>query len=128
MQSCIIRLGLFGLFPSIYPSITIPVAASLLLACVRFISFVSFLLFVSGIFPVQSLPALLRLLYVVSSCFSVFFSTITLQKLQVILYHFYVMILDPEPYSITFHIVVLSSVSSKFCLIYFSVIRSSMIN
>src|SRR6218665_314652 len=86
--SCIIRLGLFGLFSSIYPSITVPIAASLLLACVRSISFISFLLFVSGIFPLQSLTALLRLLYVVSSCFSVLLTTITLQKLQVILYHF----------------------------------------
>src|SRR6218665_1898017 len=72
--------------PFFLNSITVPIAVSLFLACVRSISFVSFLLFVTGIFPLQSLPALLRLLYVVSSCFSVFFSTITLQKLQVILY------------------------------------------
>src|SRR6218665_404992 len=82
----IICLGFFVLFPSIFPSITIPMAVSLLLACVRSISFVCFLLFVSGIFPLQLLPALLRFLYVLSSCFSVFFSTIALQKLQVILY------------------------------------------
>src|SRR6218665_2462766 len=72
--------------PFFLNSITVPIAVSLFLACVRSIFFVSFLLFVAGIFPLQSLPALLRLLYVVSSCFSVFFSTITLQKLQVILY------------------------------------------
>jgi len=59
---------------------------ALLLACVRSISFVSFLLFVTGIFPLQLLPAFLRFLYVLASCFSVFFSTIALQKFQVILY------------------------------------------
>src|SRR6218665_4192597 len=39
----------------------------------------------------------------------------------------YFMILDSEPYSTTLHIV-LSSVSSEFCLVYFSVILSSLRN
>src|SRR6218665_2515532 len=59
----IICLGFFALFPSIFPSITVAIAVSLLLACVRSIFFVSFLLFVTGIFPLQSLPALLCFLY-----------------------------------------------------------------
>src|SRR6218665_226708 len=39
----------------------------------------------------------------------------------------YFMIFDSEPYSTTLHIV-LSSVSSEFCLVYFSVILSSLRN
>src|SRR6218665_1482567 len=86
IQSSIICLGFFALFHSIFRSISVPIAVSLLLACVRYIPFVSFLLFVTGIFPLQSLPALLCFLYVLARCFSVFFSTIALQKFQVILY------------------------------------------
>src|SRR6218665_2546365 len=77
-QSSIICLCFFVLFPSIFPSITVPIAVSLLLACVRSIFFVCFLLFVSGIFPLQQLPALLCFLHVLSTCFSVFFYTIAL--------------------------------------------------
>src|SRR6218665_2314360 len=110
-----------------FPSIIVPIAVSLLLACVRSISFVCFLLFVSGIFPLQSLPALLRFLYVLSSCFSVFISTIALQKLQVILYPLISLsstLPAQHSTSLFYHPFLQNSVT----VVYFSVILSSVRN
>src|SRR6218665_2071837 len=67
IQSSIICLSLsFVFLPSTFPYITVPIAVSLLLVCVSSVYFVVFLLCASGIFLLQSSPALLRLLYVLS--------------------------------------------------------------
>src|SRR6218665_1158483 len=61
-------------------------AVSLLLACVRSISFCLFLIVCIRDLSSPIIASTFCFLYVLSSCFSVFFSTIALQKLQVILY------------------------------------------
>src|SRR6218665_353569 len=127
IQSSIICLGFFALFPPIFPSITVPIAVSLLLACVQSISFVSFLLFVCNRNLSSPIIASTASFPICSG--QLFFCILLYDSTSKVSSHFvssYFTILDFEPYSTTLHIVVLSSVSSEFCIVYFSVILSSL--
>src|SRR6218665_3563889 len=95
----------------------VPIAASLSLACSIDLSplSVSYCLY-QGSFLSNHCQHFFVSYYVLSNCFSVlpicYYITSKTSS------HFvssYFMILDPAPYSTTFHIVVLSSVSLEFC-------------
>src|SRR6218665_147375 len=111
-----IRLGFFVLFRSIFPSITVPVYSSesplsvcpiyllclFLIVCIRDLS--SPIIASTSSFPICSVQ--------------LFFCILLNDNTSKASSHFvssYFMILDPEPYSTTLHIVVLSSASSEFC-------------